>query len=392
MHSHSYDVLVAGAGPAGSAAALDLSRRGLSVALIEQDKYETRRVGETLPPMIRHQLTRLGIWERFLECGPLPSYGIRTAWEEPTPRHQDLIQNPYGCGWHVDRARFDAMLASAAAQAGATLFLPARVGSSSRSGDGAWTLEVAQDGVVKSLAGRMLVDATGRKAILASRMGGKADVADRLIGAVSFCESSDSDAAQWTLIEAVEDGWWYSVPLPAERSGADEKTKQSGADGKAKRSGAQGENVAGMVFAYMTDSDLWMETDRKWDELFEQAPLSFERAGRRPIPRPSQIVSAASVVRSPLIGVGPGWMAVGDAALAFDPLSGQGVFKSIETGTRCGSAIARFFEGDLGAPAEYETWVNETYQSYLSTRAQFYSSVGRWPGSRFWKRRASTGN
>src|SRR5262249_55009700 len=130
-----------------------------------------------------------------------------------------FIQNPYGCGWHVDRARFDAMLASAAAHAGATLFQPARVGSSSRSGDGTWTLEAAQDGVVKSLSGRILVDATGRKAILASRMGAKAQVTDRLIGAVSFCENtnsnSNSDAAQWTLIEAVEDGWWYSVPLPA---------------------------------------------------------------------------------------------------------------------------------------------------------------------------------
>jgi flavin-dependent dehydrogenase len=355
---HSFDVLVAGAGPAGSAAALALSRRGLSVALLEQDRYETRRVGETLPPMIRHQLTALGIWERFLECGPLESYGIRTAWETSIPRHQDFVQNPYGCGWHVDRARFDAMLASAAAQAGAVLFQPARAGFCSKGADGQWVLEVAQGGATFSLSGRMLVDATGRKAILASRLGGRADVADRLIGAVSFCENFE--LAQWTLIEAVEDGWWYSVPLPG----------------------------AGMVFAYMTDSDLWM--DRNWDELLHQVPLTFERAGRRPIPRPAQIVSAASVVRTPVTG--PGWMAIGDAAFSFDPLSGQGVFKSVETGTRCGSAIAKYFDGDLGALAEYETWVNETYCSYLSTRAQFYSSVVRWPESRFWKRRASAGD
>jgi len=348
-------VLVAGAGPAGSAAALDCSRRGLTVALIEQDKYETRRVGETLPPMIRHQLTGLGIWERFLECRPLPSYGIRTAWETPVPHHQDLVQNPYGCGWHVDRARFDAMLAAAAAQAGAALFLSARVSSCSKGADGQWVLEAAQNGTVMSLTGRMLVDATGRKAMLASRMGGKADVADRLIGVVSF--SDNSEMAQWTLVEAVEDGWWYSVPLPG----------------------------AGMVFAYMTDSDLWME--KKWDELLHVAPLTFERAGCRPIPPPSQIVSAASVVRCPVTGLD--WIAVGDAALAFDPLSGQGVFKSIETGARCGSAIAKYFDGDLNALAEYATWVKETYQSHLSTRAQFYSSVVRWPGSRFWKRRAS---
>jgi flavin-dependent dehydrogenase len=353
-------VLVAGAGPAGSAAALECSRRGLSVALIEQDRYETRRVGETLPPMIRQQLTGLGIWEQFLKCDPLPSYGIRTAWEGPAPRHQDFVQNPYGCGWHVDRARFDAMVASAAVQAGAALFLPARVTSCNKSADGQWVLEAAQERAILNLSGRMLVDATGRKAMLASRIGAKAEVADRLIGAVSF--SGNSEIAQWTLVEAVEDGWWYSVPLPGASTPG-----------------------AGMVFAYMTDSDLWM--DRKWDELLQLAPLTFERAGCRPVPPPSQIVSAASVVRCPVTGLD--WMATGDAALAFDPLSGQGVFKSIETGMRCGSAIARYFDGDLSALAEYETWVKQTYQSYLLTRAQFYSSVVRWPESRFWKRRAS---
>jgi len=203
----------------------------------------------------------------------------------------------------------------------------------------------------------MLVDATGRKALLASQQGSQAHVADRLIGAVTFSETSET--AQWTLIEAVEDGWWYSAPLPAAR----------------------------MVFAYMTDSDLWKNP--LWSDLVKRAPLTFERAGRLPIPPPFQIVSAASVIRSPVTGAN--WMSIGDAALAFDPLSGQGVLKSIETGTRSSSAIARYFDGDSSALAEYESWVNETYQSYLSLRSQFYGSVRRWPGSRFWQRRAAAG-
>jgi flavin-dependent dehydrogenase len=82
-------------------------------------------------------------------------------------------------------------------------------------------------------------------------------------------------------------------------------------------------------------------------------------------------------------------MAIGDAALAFDPLSGQGVFKSIETATRSSSVIARYFDGSSGALAEYESWVNETYQSYLSLRGKFYGSVLRFPESRFWQRRAA---
>ena len=141
-----------------------------------------------------------------------------------------------------------------------------------------------------------------------------------------------------------------------------------------------------MVFAYMTDSDLWNADN--WHQLMEQAPLTFERAGCRQIPPSSMVVSAGSLVRRPVVGAN--WIATGDAALAFDPLSGQGVLKSIETGTRCAAAIARYFAGDPNAFGAYDSWVQETYQTYLSERRQFYSGVLRWPSSQFWRRRQSS--
>ncbi|HYX52201.1 MAG TPA: FAD-dependent oxidoreductase [Candidatus Limnocylindrales bacterium] len=351
---NSFDVVVAGGGPAGAVTALDLSRRGFRVALIEQSAYENLRVGETLPPQIRQPLMELGVWERFLSTEPLESYGIRTAWETQTARHRDFLNNPYGCGWHVDRARFDAMLAAAAADGGAELLLSAHVKSCMTIG-GPCQLDVVHDKTNLSFSGRVLVDATGRKALLASRLGAQADVADRLIGAVTFCDLPEP--ARWTLIEAAEEGWWYSAPLPRDR----------------------------MVFAYMTDSDLW-NADR-WHELIAAAPLTFERVGTKQILPPSMVVSAGSLVRHPVAGAN--WIATGDAALAFDPLSGQGVLKSIESGTRCAAAIAGYLAGNRDAFNSYVAWVQETYNGYLSVRRQFYSAVLRWPGSQFWKRRQS---
>jgi flavin-dependent dehydrogenase len=352
---HSFDVLVAGGGPAGCAAALDLSYRGFRVALIEQGTYESPRIGETLPPVIRQQLTALGVWERFLECGPLESYGIQTAWETTAPRYQDFLRNPYGCGWHVDRARFDSILAHAAVRAGAELIMPARVTNCQRRSDGVWQVDTARGEAVLKLTGRMLLDATGRKGLLATKLGSQAHVTDRLIGAVPF--SDVRDTAQQTLIEAVQHGWWYSAPIPGAR----------------------------IVITYMTDSDLWRNSD--WSDLLKHAPLTSARAGSLPIPPPLQIVSAVSVVRCPVTG--PDWMAIGDAALAYDPLSGQGVLNSIETGTRSSATTARYLGGDPTALAEYEAWLHDTYQSYLSYRSQLYRSVLRWPKSEFWKRRAT---
>jgi flavin-dependent dehydrogenase len=351
--NQSFDVLVAGGGPAGSTVALDLSRRGFLVAIIEQSAYQNFRVGETVPPEIRRLLAGLGVWEQFLASERLESYGIRSAWETPAARHHDFLYNPYGCGWHVDRARFDAMLASAAEHEGAVLMVSARITALHQDANGTWLLEVAQDGNRRMLRGRLLVDATGRKAFIARKLGCRPNVVDRLIGAVALLQRSEN--AQWTLIEAVENGWWYSAPLPGART----------------------------VFSYMTDSDLWRPS--RWGELLKAAPLTSERASVNGTWSPIRVVSAASILRHPVVG--PNWIVVGDAAYTVDPLSGQGIYKTIETGLRSAAAVARLFEGDTSGMVEYESWAVESFRSYLAVRHQFYRSVERWPESRFWQRR-----
>jgi flavin-dependent dehydrogenase len=350
----SFDVVVAGGGPAGSATALDLSRRGFRVTLVEQSAYENFRVGETLPPEIRKLLMELGVWERFLGSEHVESHGIRSAWEMPTARHHDFLYNPYGCGWHVERASFDAMLAGAAADAGAELIVSGRITALDEDVNGQWLLEIATGGKKRTLGCRLIVDATGRKATIARRLGCVVQAVDRLIGAVAVLPASEAE--HWTLIEAVENGWWYSAPLPRDRT----------------------------VFAYMTDSDLWR--DSSWGELLKQAPLTSERATAMNKQPRIHIVSAASMVRHPVTG--PNWIAAGDAALAFDPLSGLGIYKTIESGLRSSAAVVCCFEGDRSGMVEYENWTAEGFQSYLSMRRQFYGCVQRWPGSRFWQRRA----
>ena len=349
----SFDVLVAGGGPGGSTIALDLSRRGFLVAIIEQTAYENFRVGETVPPEIRKLLAGLGVWEQFLASERLESYGIRSAWETPAARHHDFLYNPYGCGWHIDRARFDAMLASAAEHAGAELMVSARITAIHQDPDGAWRLEVAQEGKRRMLRGRWLVDATGRKTSIAGKLGCRATVVDHLIGVVALRPRSEN--AQWTLIEAVENGWWYSAPLPGART----------------------------VFAYMTDSDLWRAS--QWEELLKAASLTSDRASVIGTWSPVRVFSAASMLRRPVAG--PNWIVVGDAAFAVDPLSGLGIYKTIEAGLRSAAVVARAIEGDLSGMVEYENWTVESFRSYLAVHHQFYSSVERWPGSSFWQRR-----
>jgi 2-polyprenyl-6-methoxyphenol hydroxylase-like FAD-dependent oxidoreductase len=99
------DVIILGGGPAGTATALALTQSGYAVTVLERSRYESARIGETLPPDARRPLVELGIWKQFLADGHIESPGIAAAWGRSELYHNDFIVNPYGPGSHLDRRR-----------------------------------------------------------------------------------------------------------------------------------------------------------------------------------------------------------------------------------------------------------------------------------------------
>ena len=135
------DVAIVGGGVAGSATAMVLAQRGLSAVVLERSAFDNVRIGETLPPAACESLAALGVWERFVADGHSPSYGTCSAWGSGTLQANDFIFNPHGHGWHVNRARFDRMLAAAAREAGASVREGTRLVSHHRIPEG-WELAI----------------------------------------------------------------------------------------------------------------------------------------------------------------------------------------------------------------------------------------------------------
>jgi flavin-dependent dehydrogenase len=74
---------------------------------------------------------------------------------------------------------------------------------------------------------------------------------------------------------------------------------------------------------------------------------------------------------------GDGWLAIGDAAMSFDPISSHGLLTALSTGLAAGETSLE----------EYQAFVDTTWRAYARMRDACYASEERWADALFWRRR-----
>lgn len=346
-----WDAVVAGAGPAGAVAAAILARHRRRVLLVDRPGAGCK-IGEALPSAAARLLRAVDLPAPDPQGPHARITGTLSAWGAPAFTAIDGLRDPYGTAWRLDRRRFDADLRAAAGAAGATTRL-AVVRDVARENDG-WRIGFDRGDDARA---RWIVDAGGRHARLARKLGVSRQRESRMVALYRIEQSGADLRDSRTLIEAAANGWWYAARLPS------------------------GAAIAGL------------HTDAAEAARIKQEPQAWRTAlaatpGLGPLLsslRFAQVLPAVDAGAARLSEFyGQGWIACGDAATSFDPISGQGIFGALHSGLYAAHAIHAALDGEPRLLADYARGMEQVWSIYRMRRHALYASERRWPDQPFW--------
>src|SRR6476661_5352694 len=126
MSQPEHDVLIIGAGPAGSAAAAVLAEHGRRALVLEREKFPRYHIGESLLPFTFQPLQRLGLIEKMRGSAFVRKYSVQFVSPSGKASQPFYFFNRYdretvAQTWQVLRSEFDSMLLANAREKGAVV-------------------------------------------------------------------------------------------------------------------------------------------------------------------------------------------------------------------------------------------------------------------------------
>jgi FADH2-dependent halogenase len=354
-----YDALIIGGGPGGSAAATFLAKSGRRVLVLEKEFFPRFHIGESLLPYNQGLFREMGVLPKLEAAGLVKKTGAQFHLGNGAKSLFLVFRNGvftrHAEAFQVERATFDHLLLKHAQESGAEVREGWTV-INFASSPGGVTLEArGPDGKVTTLQGRFLVDASGRGNLTGNQEGLRV-IHPRLkklavFGHFNGVTLNEGEKGGDTIIVRLENKWFWIIPLSAQK----------------------------VSVGCVIDKDEFTRSEGTPEQIFTRiwnaSPVLRERMKNARLLSPMQTTSDFSYRNRRLVG--QRLLRVGDAAGFMDPIFSAGVYLAMYSGKLAAELVNESLkQGDDGCSrlARYERRVNRSMSTYWQMVENYYTT------------------
>jgi flavin-dependent dehydrogenase len=352
-----------GGGLAGTATAMELNKKSIPCIVMESNYPIVLKPGETLAPNSLHIIQELDIETLLSAKQHCPNIGNMYNWGTNELKIRHFFLESSAVGWHIDRTFFEHQMIATAQSRGVHFLSGCRFTKFEKKKNLIFVHYTDALGKQHETIASFIVDASGRSSRVAKSAGIQRQTLDRLTGYCAKAKDLARSLGNRSFIESINDGWVYAAEL-------EDKS---------------------LVLNYMTDADLqhvfpgdmkgWLFEklqDTKYLRQFFKLSVSEDLYDITVKPASTSCLGSI---------VGQGWLAVGDAACSYDPLSSYGIVSALGGSIYAALAIQEYLNGSEAAMAAYASIQQKIFNNILLMLQHQYNLERRWLPSRFWERR-----
>jgi len=328
--SMNYDVIIIGAGPAGSTVSTLLAREGHRALLLEKSWFPREKLcGEFITPECLNVFDRLGVSERMFDAGAKTinqwmlfapnGRGVRVPMEWIADGHKHAIG--------ISRARMDLILLDCAREAGVDVREGFHVSPRLRRENGMGVIEGKTDGaIIERFSAPAVIDASGRNGVFSNPIN-RAGRVDRAPQQPSRFEGSRLFGCKVHLravegIRGIGELFFFRDGYGGLSDVENGRTNLCFITTEATLREAKGDREKLL--------DLTMRSNPAAERRLRDAVIDGEWLGTGPITYGR---------RRPI----PGVISIGDAGAFIDPFTGSGILLALSSGELVANVISQSF-------------------------------------------------